>query len=1032
MIEMFIRRRVLTTVLVLIAAILGVLSYVGLGVRRFPEIEFPFVTVFTVYEGASPAEVESEITKRIEDAVVTISGIEEINSSSQQGLSLVFIEFGLEEDVDIKAVDVRNKIDRILPLLPEAADEPVPQKFEIGSLPVLDLALYGPQDPNELYRLADEELKPLLTQTAGVADVELSGGQEREIQVLLDLRKLRRHRVTIGMVVAAIRAANVDVPAGHITQPGREFVIRTPGRVRRPEEIEKIQVPTAGGGILTVGDLGTVVDTYEEPRTLSRYNGEPAIGLAVQARTDANEVEVVDGVNEALPRLRELLPEGAALTVARDTSVFIRGALSNVWHNMLIGVCLTAVVIYLFFRSPRSTLIVAVVMPAAVICAFIGMRAAGFTLNIISLTGLAIVIGVLVNNAILVLENVNRLVDEGMPPADAAVDGTRDIALAIFSSTATNLVVFLPIAFMGEIVGRFFRELGLTVVFATVASLLISFSLTPMMCGLLLRPKGPDRPENGFFSLSFDSTFGRLAGLWQGAFERAKGVYVGMLDWCLRHRLSTVFITFIFFVASFGVFAIVGVEFFPSSDEGRFRVSVEAPVGTPLEVTDRMVRRVEREVRDVPYLESYLVRVGRVAAGMSGRTEGVDLAEISVTIADRAERPEGLDEILNEVRPRLAKVPSAKLLVAKEEMGGPDEPAIGIEVTGDDLAAIKRVASQVYEIIQSVPGTAGVAKSWQAGQPEVHVIPDQEAANRQGVNVRLLAEEVRGYVEGTLASEFLAGDENYDVLVKLREEDRQWASDIERMFVSSATTGGMVPIGQVAEVRREAGSTLITRKDRTRLVTVTSGLTGQRPPSKVEADIRRRIEEEVSVPEGVGLDLGGEAEIRQQNFPELYKAMGTAAVLTFLCVAGIIESFGFAVIIIMSLPVSLIGVSFAMLVADVRVSMFALMAMVILVGMVVNNAIIVVDYAMRAEEGGKTAREAIRESCGVRYRMILMANLTTVAALIPLSLGKGFGGEIFRPLAVVQIGGVLAAALLSLLVIPAVYVMVRGRRQKRS
>ena len=869
MIETFVRRRVLTTVLVLIAVILGALSYGGLGVRRFPEIEFPFVTVYTVYQGASPAEVESEITKRIEDAVVTISGIEEINSSSQQGLSLVFVQFGLEEDVDIKAVDVRNKIDRILPLLPEAADEPVPQKFEIGSLPVVDLALYGPQDPNDLYRLADEELKPLLTQIAGVADVELSGGQEREIQLLLDMRKLRRHRVAIGMVVAAIRAANVNVPAGHITEPGREFVLRTPGRVERPEEIEQIQVPTAGGGILTVGDLGRVVDTYEEARTINRFNGQPAIGLAVQARTDANEVEVVDGVNAALPRLRAMLPAGARLDVARDTSIFIRGALANVWQNMLIGVCLTAVVIYLFLGSPRATVIVAIVMPAAVVAAFVGMRAAGFTLNIISLTGMAIVIGVLVNNAILVLENVNRLVDEGTPPADAAVDGTRDIALAIFSSTATNLVVFLPIAFMGEIIGRFFKELGLTVVFATVASLLISFSLTPMMCGLLLRGNQRGRRENGFFSFSFDSTFGRLAGLWQAAFERARRVYLGMLDWCLRHRLSTVFITLIAFVASFGPFAVVGLEFFPPSDEGRFRVSLEAPVGTPLEVTDAVVRRVEAQVREVPYLERYMVRVGRVAAGMSGRTEGVDLAEISVTIADRADRPKGLDEMLNELRPKLADIPSARVLVAKEEMGGPNEPAIGIEVVGDDLAALKRVAGQVMKIVEGVPGTAGVSKSWQSGQPELRVIPLQEQANRHGVNVRLLAEEVRAYVEGTVASEFLTGDENYDVVVKLREEDRQWAADVDRMFISSAITGGMVPIGQVADVRREAGSTLITRKDRTRLVTVTAGLTGERPVGKIEADVRRRISEEVAVPEGVTLNFGGQTEMSQKKYLNL-------------------------------------------------------------------------------------------------------------------------------------------------------------------
>ncbi len=1042
MIRTFIERRVLTTVIVLIAVILGGLSYAGMGVRRFPEVEFPIITVATVYQGASPTEVETDITKRIEDAVVGIAGIEEIRSSSQQGLSFVFIEFDLDQDIDIKAVDVRNKIDRILALLPEGAEDPIPEKFEIGALPIVDLVLYGPQDPNELYRLAEEELQPALTQITGVADISLTGGQEREIHVLLDARKLRKHRVPISAVTAAVRASNVDVPAGHITQPGRRFVVRTPGRATRVEDIAGVRVPTLGGGIITVGDLGRVADTYAEKETASRYattsgagedglSSRDAIVLAVQARSDANEVAVVERIREELPKLRRRLPQGAMLEVARDTSVFIKGALANVRQNMLIGIGLTALVIFLFLKSLRATIVIAVVMPAAVIIAFIGMAASGFTLNIISLTGLAIVIGVLVNNAILIVENVTRFMAQGLEPKEAAVEGTHDIALAIFSSTATNLVVFLPIAFMGEIIGRFFRDLGLTVVFATVVSLLVSYSLTPMMCGLLLKANEEEGGRRSWLAWLFEGTAGRVARAWRCGFEVTKRAYLGALDWCLHHRLSTVVLTFVAFICSLFVFAVVGVEFFPSSDEGRFRITIEAPVGTPLAVTDRAVRRVEEGLRELPHLENYVVRVGRVAAGSTGRTEGVDLAEIAVTVVDRAERRESLDELLDWLRPRLADVPSVKILAAKEA-GGPEQSPIAIELVGEDLGQLQRLAGQVMEIVESVPGTAGVSKSWQAGQPEVQVVPRQERINREGVQTRLLAQEVRAYVEGQVASQFLDGDENYDIVVKLEAQDRRFATDLERLFISSPTTGQMLRIGEVADVRRAPGSTLITRKDRTRLVTVASNLTGERPSGKVEGDIKRLLDERVVVPQGVTVEFGGEAEMREKNFAELFKAMATAAALTFLLVAGIVESFAFALIIIMSLPVCLIGVSLAMLVADVTVNMFALMAMVILVGMVVNNAIIVVDYAMRAEEGGLTAREAVREACQRRYRMILMANLTTVVALIPLSLGLGFGGEIFRPLAVVEMGGVLAAGALSLLVIPAVYVMVRGRKELRG
>jgi len=543
----------------------------------------------------------------------------------------------------------------------------------VGAFPIMDLALYGPQDANELYRVADEELEPLLSQIPGVADIALTGGQEREIQVLLEARKLRKHRLSVGAVVAALRAANVDVPAGHITQPGREYVIRTPGRLKHVDEIESIRVPTAGGGIVTVGDLGRAVDTYEERRTASRFAGQDAIVMSVQARSDANEVEVADGVQGLLPELERFLPEGAKIEVARDTSVYIKGALANVRTNMLIGIGLTALVVYLFLRSPRATFIAAIVMPTAIIVAFIGMRASGFTLNIISLTGLAIVIGVLVNNAILILENVNRFMERGLAPPEAAVAGTRDIALAILSSTATNLVVFLPIAFMGEIIGRFFKELGLTVAFATVVSLL--------------------------------------------------------------------------------------VEFMPSSDEGRFRVAVEAPVGTPLEVTDGAVRRVEEQIQGMsqwgtggnPLLESYTVRVGQVAQGSGGRTTGVDLAEIAVTVVDRQDRERSLDELLNRLRPGLAGIPSVRITVDKEA-GGPGGAPIGIDITGENLDETQRIADQVMGIVASVAGTAGVAKSWHAGQPEVRVIPRQQEANRHGVDVRTLADEVRTYVEGRVAS----------------------------------------------------------------------------------------------------------------------------------------------------------------------------------------------------------------------------------------------------------------------------------------
>jgi len=1020
-IAQLVRRRVLTTVLVLIAVIVGGLAYARLGLRRFPKIEFPIATVVTRYGGGSPSEIESDITKRVEDAVSPISGIEEITSYSQQGLSLVMIEFELGEDIDLRAVDVRNEVDRVRRELPDAAEDPIVVKFDISSFPVMTLALRGPQDVNELYRLADEDLAPLIAQVSGVAEVNVTGGQEREIHVLLDARKLRKHRVPVGSVATALQLANMDVPAGHITQPGREYIIRATGRFQSVDEISGVRVPSRGGGYLTIGDLGRVLDTYEQRRTASRFNAETAVVMNIQPQSDANEVEVVDGVRELLPRLEGMLPTGAELTVAEDSAAYVRGALANVRNNMIIGILLTAAVLYLFLKSWRATFIAALAMPTAVIVAFIGIMASGFSLNILSLTGLAIVIGVLVNNAILVLENVTRFVHEGHEPVEAATSGTQEIALAIISSTATNLVVFLPIAFMGEIIGQFFRELGLTVVYATVVSLLVSFSLTPMMCGLLLRQEEDRRGPVGWLR---DHTIGRVADLWRGAFEHVKAMYLDNVRWCLDHGLLTLLLTVAVFVASLGIFRVVGSEFFPRSDEGVFRITVQGPSGMPLEVTDDIVRRIENKVEDVPHLESYYARIGAVSGFLGGTSEGVNLAELTVTVSDRAERKETIDDLMNLIRPELADIPGAKINV--EEAGrGPAQDPVLVEVAGKDLDEIERVALEVLGIVKRTPGTAEAGKSWQTGQPELRAIPRREALKRHRIDFSTVAQEIRGYVDGRVATQYRDRDENYDLVVKLRESDRDWTDDVQRMFVYSPATDRMIRIGQVAEIRQGESPTLIMRKDRQRLYTVSSELTGERPLGDVLAELRQRIASDITVPDDVSITFGGEGEMMQKNFRELFQAMAIAGVLTFLCVAGIIESFAFAVVIIISLPVCLIGVALAMLIGGVSINVFSLMAMVILVGMVVNNAIIIVDYAARRQKGGEAPREAILSACEVRFRMIVMANLTTIVALTPLSLGLGFAGEIFRPLAVVEMGGIFAAGVLSLLVIPVVYVGLR-------
>ncbi len=1028
--DAIVKRRVMTTVIVLMAVILGVLAYLSIPLRRFPDIDFPMATITTVYPGGSPEAIESEITKLIEDAISSIDGIDELQSYSQQGMSLILVQFDMEEDINVKAMDIRDKIDQVKAQLPSDAEDPIVGKFDISQFPLVTVALLGPQDIDELYRIADEVLEDRIAQVSGVAEVQIAGGRERQIRVLLDPVKLRKNNVSPDEIARAIQGTNLEIPAGTIKESAIEYSIRTTGRFDSVEQILNVAVANTGSGILRVRDLGTVKDTFEDETTRSRADGRNSIIMSIIKQSDANDVEVSDGILEALPEMRKLIPAGAELFVVSDDAEFIRGALANVRQNMMIGILLTAITLYLFFGSWRGTVIVALVMPSALVVTFLLMLFSGLTLNILTLTALALSMGIIVNNAILVLENAQRLVDEGMEPVQAAIAGTKDIGLAIFSSTATNLVVFMPVVFMGEMIGEFFGELGLTIVYVTVVSLFISFTLTPMMCGAMLQVSRSDRGDRRRTALTALWEF--LPDLWGRGFGAVRRGYLELLDWSLRRRAVTIVTTLAMMaVCAVLLVTVVGSEFFPASDEGKLRVSVETPIGSSLAFTSDRILDVEKVVAEhIPekYLIHYYSRSGRASGMMGGTTTGANLGEVGVTLVDKADRDKRLQDILNDLRPHLARVHSSKL-TAGAAAHGPGGTPISVEITGRDMKELQRVAGEVVAVVASTPGTSDVDQSYRVGQPEIRIVPDQEQCARHNLTVSYLAMTMRSYIEGQEVSQFRDRGEDYEIVLKLQEGSRKWAEDVGAMFLKSPATGAMISIGDVADVKYESGPTVIRRKDRRRLIAIESELSGDRPLGNVMADIRNGVDTRVTLPEDVRVGYGGQSEMMADNFRELFKAMATAGGLTFLCVAGIIESVLYGILILMAVPVCLIGVTLAMLIGNVMMNIFSLMAMIMLVGMVVNNAIILLDYAMREVRKNLPAAQRIREACAVRFRVILMANFTTVIAMIPLSLGLGFAGEIFKPLAVVQMGGVVAAATLTMVVIPAIYTAIESRRE---
>ncbi|MEJ2720938.1 MAG: efflux RND transporter permease subunit, partial [bacterium] len=651
-----VHKPVLTTMIVLSFVVLGIFSWQRLVIDMLPEIDFPYVTITTVYPGAGPAEVETQITKKIEDEVSTIADLKNLDSISRENVSLVILEFELGVDVDIAAIEVKDKVDAIYSEFPDDVEPPVVVKFDINAFPIVDLAVSSPRPPEEVYLTVKNDIKDYLSRVSGVATIDIIGGREREIQVAVDKRLLKSYDLSLQEIVAAIASENVNIPTGRITEERKEYTLRLLGEFSNLRDLEKIRIPLENGSI-PLESVATVIDGFKDRRDLARYNGEPTVRVSIQKRSGANTVEVSDGIFAAVDELRELLPSDYELDVAKDNSWFIKDAVKDVTKNIFIGILLTTVLLYLFLHNVRVTVVAAVAMPTSVIATFLLIDFAGFTLNILTLMALGITVGILVTNAIVVLENIIRHLRMGKTPADAAIDGTSEIALAVVASTLTNIVVFTPIAFMSGIVGQFFFQFGLTVGFATLFSLLDSFSLTPLLASRIFRsPKVA--VETGSEGASIHHAPRRIHLLdgfeaaWDRFYTSLEGLYKGSLAWALRHRLIVVGVTTLILVFSVFLLGQVGGEFMPTLDEAVISITVEMPPGSTLDETDRALKEVEAILQRQPETVSTLVSAG-------GPNQGVEEGTIILRIVDKSKRNLGIIDFANSLSPKLAGIPGA-------------------------------------------------------------------------------------------------------------------------------------------------------------------------------------------------------------------------------------------------------------------------------------------------------------------------------------------------------------------------------------
>ena len=1002
--QICIRRPVFATMLVMALVVMGIDAYRKLGVDLFPKIEFPVVTVTTTLRGAAPEEVESQITKRIEEAVNTVAGIDDLSSISAEGISIVVVQFVLEKDPDVGAQEVRDKINAVLSQLPRDADPPVVEKLSTDAAPVMNVVVSSPRDLREATKIVDDQIKKNIETVSGVGQVRFVGERIRQIQVWLDGDKLFAYGLNIDQVRAALAAQNVEVPGGRIDQGPRELSLRTLGRVEHPEAFEDVVVASVAGTPVRVRDIGYVVDGVEEPRSLARLDGVPAIVLEVRKQSGANTLEVINAVKARVDELRLSFPKDFTLTYSRDQSNFISESFKAVETHLIEGGLFAALIVLLFMRNWRSTLIAAVAIPTSIVSTYSLMLWMGFTLNQITMLALVLMVGIVIDDAIVVLENIFRFMEEkNLSPVEAAIQGTRDIGLAVMATTLSLVIIFLPIAFMKGIIGRFMSSFGYTAAFAIMVSLLVSFTLTPMLCSKFL--KG----SNG--------RAGRHASKDTLLYRVLAAPYRKLLAWSVQHRLAVVAFAAAVALSSIPLAIGIGKDFLPIDDQSEFEVSIRMPPGSSLEGSEAMMTRIEADLRDLPGVRHLLTTVGADARRQ------VDRGSIIVELVPIQKREQSQQELMLMARKRLEKYRDLTVGVQlPTTIQGAQTWDLQFYLQGPDLDRLDSYASTIIQRLRAVPGVVDLDSSYEPGKPEVRVLINRDRAADLGVSVASIATALRTLVGGDeQVTTYREGEDRYDVQLRVDKEFRDSEHALERLFVPSATLGN-VPVSNVAVLERAVGPIQIGRWNRQRQITISANLVEGQSLSNVLTILDQAVAD-LKMPPEFRTGLIGKTKEFGRAGAAYAMAFLLAIVFMYMVLAAQFESFVDPITILLSLPLSVPFALLSLLLARENFSViYSSVGIFVLFGIVKKNAILQIDHikALR-REAGLPRLDAILQGCEDRLRPILMTTLSLVAGMLPLALGGGAGSGSRRTVAIVVIGGQTLCLLLTLLVTPVAY-----------
>ena len=1011
--EICVRRPVFATMLIAALVVVGVFSYGALGVDLFPKIDLPTITVTTVNPGASPQEIETEVTDRVEATVNTISGIDEMRSTSVEGVSQVFITFLLEKNPDIAAQEVRDKVNLIVPDLPETAETPTVQKLDTDAQPIVAIVVSADMPMRELTTIADKKLKERLETVNGVGEVQIIGGQEREIQVMANPDRLRAYKLSINDVANALRTQNVEVPGGRVDLGPSEMTVRTAGRVTDPNEFRNIIVATRGAYNVKVGDVAEVVDGAVEQRTVSVLNGVPAVTLLVTKQSGSNTVAVADGVKERLAEITPFLPKGVTAEVVRDQSVFIRAAINRINEHLILGALFAAAVVFLFLWNFRSTVISALAIPTSIIATFALMNVMGYTLNSMTMLSLTLMVGIVIDDAIVVLENIFRFIEEkGMAPFDAAIEGTREIGPAVMATTLSLLAVFVPVGFMAGIVGRFMSSFGLTAAFAIAVSLLVSFTLTPMLAARWIKPNQVKHGDH-------DSKHSHF-------YHPIEATYMVMLRWSMRHRWVVVLACVLVIVSIYPLFWYVGKNFLPSDDQAQFEVTVRAPEGSTVTATSLTMERIAREVRELPGVELTLTTLG------GGQQQLVNSGTIFVKLVPIENRNLDQFAIMSKARALLANHPSELRTsvqpVAAISGGGFRNADIQFVIGGPDLAKLTDYSDKLVAKLKTIKDVVDADTSLVTGKPELRIEINRQKAADLGVRVADIATALNTLVGGTVVTTFNEGTDQYDVRLRAASEFRASPEEVRRLSVPS--TRGPVGLENVVTYERATGPSAIDRLNRQRQVTLTSNVKPGGSQSAVIAELQAYVKE-LNIDAGYSTGLAGRAKELGRAGYYFMLAISLSFIFMYMVLAAQFESFIHPITILMTLPLAVPFGIVSLLVAGQTVNIFSGLGLLLLFGIVKKNAILQIDHTNGLRVRGMPRLEAILQANKDRLRPILMTTLALVVGMIPLVAGTGPGSATNRSIGVLVVGGQSLCLLLTLLAVPVFYSIFEDIREVR-